>query len=481
MFISPRLVLGASAVAFSIVSTASADAPEVVVVTATGIQQDLAKADQTIDPPVESRLYERTDRRLRRRARQVSQTSGKPTLAQLDIGIRERGPHHRMGQRSIVDARRNLARSAAKRRGRTWPMVCWTTIWAVSARLSAQAMIRSIRRIPIMPMSNRSPKEQQESNVREIARRLTGALSIEQFNAEVREQKLSHFRAALTAEEAAVVYDPHRLDAALAGAVIPPHFIDIYTGGQLVKLADVQNKSGQSGSALITSYLRQSATLRVRELQMFDAGIAALAQSVQRAFGARSQVNLYLAPPASTGFPPHFDTTDVFILQCLGTKSWTVSQQYADQQPLPLMDTHWEPARYQPYGEGEKFVLDAGDVLYLPRGVMHAAACLSQPSLHLTISLSPLTVADVMIGEVKRMARSDVRLRQRATWTPQGDTTELRAAIRSHFLDLAATADAQNAIDAEREVVYDSGESRADAGALIACLAELEQKKPPPG
>jgi len=53
MFISPRLVLGASVVAFSIVSTsivstASADAPEVVVVTATGIQQDLARVGDSI-------------------------------------------------------------------------------------------------------------------------------------------------------------------------------------------------------------------------------------------------------------------------------------------------------------------------------------------------------------------------------------------------------------------------------------------------
>ena len=39
---------------------------------------------------------------------------------------------------------------------------------------------------------------------------------------------------------------------------------------------------------------------------------------------ARSQINLYLTPPFATGFPAHFDVTDVFIVQCSGAKSWTV-------------------------------------------------------------------------------------------------------------------------------------------------------------
>jgi hypothetical protein len=327
-----------------------------------------------------------------------------------------------------------------------------------------------------MPTDHRSQNKRSEFDVRDSAQRLTGNLSLEQFNTEIRERKFSHFKAALRPEEAAAVYDQRRLDAALASAVIPPHFVDIYTGGHLVKLADLQNKSGQSGSALVVSYLRQSATIRVRELQMFDAGIAALVQSVQRMFAARSQVNLYLAPPSSAGFPPHFDTTDVFILQCVGVKSWTLFERYADRQSLPVMDTPWEPARYRPQGPGESFVLDAGDVLYLPRGVMHAATCQRQPSLHLTISLTPLTVADLMISEVKRLARTDERLRRRAVWTEQADTAALRTEIRNRFLELAATADAQSAIDAERAAIYGAGEQAADAGALIACLEELEQK-----
>ena len=119
-------------------------------------------------------------------------------------------------------------------------------------------------------------------DARTIAQRLTGSLSVADFNSEVRERRFGCFRAALTADEVAAVYGRSRLDAALAAAVIPPHFIDIFTGGQLVKLADVQSKSGLSASELVVSQLRQGATIRVRELQMSDAGIAALTREVQR-------------------------------------------------------------------------------------------------------------------------------------------------------------------------------------------------------
>ncbi|HEV2271324.1 MAG TPA: cupin domain-containing protein [Steroidobacteraceae bacterium] len=316
-------------------------------------------------------------------------------------------------------------------------------------------------------------------DARTVAQRLTGSLSIADFNREVRERRFVCFRAAFAANEAAGVYGHARLDAALAAAVIPPHFIDIFSGGQLVKLADVQNKSGLSASALIVAHLRQGATIRVRELQMFDAGIAALTGEVQQLFAARSQINLYLTPPWAEGFPPHFDTTDVFIIQCSGAKAWTLFERYADRKTLPLMETPWEPARYVPQDAGEMMVLTSGDALYLPRGTMHAAACLAQASLHLTVGLTPLTVADVMAGEVKRFAEGNVQLRQRAIWAEGGDTSALTAEIRRHFRAIADTADAQVAVAEERQVLRGEGETRSAAGALVACLTELESAAAP--
>jgi hypothetical protein len=317
---------------------------------------------------------------------------------------------------------------------------------------------------------------QAKQGERSVAQQLTGGLSIDRFDAEIRERRFARFEGAFTAAEAAAVYDLRRFDAVQARALIPPHFIDIYSGGQLVKLAEVQNKSGQSGTSLIMAYLREGATIRVRELQMFDAGIAALMNEVQRLFQARSQINLYLTPPSTSGFPAHFDITDAFILQCSGAKSWTVFERYVDQQQLPLVETPWEPERYKPQDAGNTMTMRAGDVLYLPRGTMHGAACLSQASLHLTISLAPLTIADVMVREVKRYAEANVELRQRAVWARDGGAAALTAKIREHFQTLTEAAQGRDAVEVERRVLQSNDEIPADA--LTSCLAELEAKKP---
>jgi ribosomal protein L16 Arg81 hydroxylase len=255
---------------------------------------------------------------------------------------------------------------------------------------------------------------------------------------------------------------------------VPPHHVDIYSGSSLMKLSDMQDKSGRTGTSLVAEHLRQGATIRVRELQMFDAGVATLMSEVQRLFDARSQINLYLTPPSAAGFPPHFDITDVFIVQCSGTKSWTVFEQYADHKLLPLPETPWEPTRYTPQGSGTTMTLSAGDVLYLPRGTMHGAACLRQASLHLTISLTPLTVADVMVGEVKRFAEGNVELRERAAWSEDGGAAAITEQLRRQFLALASAADASAVVDAERRVIHGDGENDASAGALVSCLQELE-------
>jgi hypothetical protein len=53
----------------------------------------------------------------------------------------------------------------------------------------------------------------------------------------------------------------------------------------------------------------------------------------------------------------------------------------------------WDPERFKPLSVPDPITLSAGDVLYMPRGVMHQAFCIERESMHLTISLMPLTVA----------------------------------------------------------------------------------------
>lgn len=89
----------------------------------------------------------------------------------------------------------------------------------------------------------------------------------------------------------------------------------------------------------------------------------------------------YLTPPGSQGIAPHHDDVEVFILQTQGSKSW---QLFSPQREL----SH----KYEktPPGTLEKpmleVTLEQGDMLYIPRGVIHQAKTANEFSTHLTIS-----------------------------------------------------------------------------------------------
>jgi hypothetical protein len=255
------------------------------------------------------------------------------------------------------------------------------------------------------------------TDVRELALRLAGPEGLTAFNLRVREQRVAKFSGALASEDLAALFGLARLEEALERDSIPASQIDVFGGTHLVRLNDLLHKTGQNALNMIAEQLRQGATVRVRDLEQFDHRLGAFAAAVRVEFAADVQINLYITPPHQAGFPPHFDTTDVFVLQLAGSKLWHLYPDYAGRIALPTLDTPWEPDRYVPTSGGEVIELRRGDVLYVPRGGMHAASCRENESLHLTISISSLTFADLLARAVKRFAKDDIRLRRRVPWS----------------------------------------------------------------
>ena len=70
--------------------------------------------------------------------------------------------------------------------------------------------------------------------------------------------------------------------------------------------------------------------------------------------------------PDGGGVGPHFDSYDVFLLQGIGQRLWRVSEQrdlsLVDHAPLKIL-SHFETE--------QEFILEAGDMLYLPPHVAH--------------------------------------------------------------------------------------------------------------
>jgi ribosomal protein L16 Arg81 hydroxylase len=306
-------------------------------------------------------------------------------------------------------------------------------------------------------------------DIQKLSRCLIGEMAIQAFNCDVRERRVAKFDAAIDPETLGGLYCLSRLESAFAGDEIPPLFVDVFKSGQLAKLVDVQDKTGKSSLAVVAEHLRLGATIRVRDIQKFDPRLNRFTGEIRRLFAAQSQINVYLTPPATTGFAPHFDITDVFIVQCVGSKEWKVFHDYTDKMELPMPDTPWDPDRYKPSAPAEAITLRPGDVLYLPRGAMHQAFCTDRESMHLTISLVPLTFADLLVREFRRIAGTDIKFRQRVPWSTGSTDDELNALasqVRECVIELADRIDVGALLRAEQRSLQTDRE--------IACTGELE-------
>ena len=61
-------------------------------------------------------------------------------------------------------------------------------------------------------------------------------------------------------------------------------------------------------------------------------------------------------------------------------------------------------------GRGQFFTLNQGDIVYIPRGFVHAAECGSEASLHITLGIHPWTWEDLLKAVVKATIEDDQRL-----------------------------------------------------------------------
>jgi Cupin superfamily protein len=317
-------------------------------------------------------------------------------------------------------------------------------------------------------------------DARAAARALTGGMSIHTFNADVREKRAARFEGALKPEMLGEVFDFVRLESLLSSEGIPLAYIDVFDEGQLTRLVDMQYKSGKTGLAVVAARFSGGSTIRVRDIDRFDVRLGSLAKEIQRLFAARSQINLYLTPPGKSGFAPHFDITDVFILQCLGAKQWRLFEEYSNRIDLPLMDTNWDPERFKPLSVPDPITLSAGDVLYMPRGVMHQAFCIERESMHLTISLMPLTISDLISRELQRVGADHIQFRQRVPWSVEEDAgnanEQIVQLVKSCLSELSESLDVETLLGTERQALAARTVKGDGANELTHALTALRQK-----
>jgi bifunctional lysine-specific demethylase and histidyl-hydroxylase NO66 len=117
---------------------------------------------------------------------------------------------------------------------------------------------------------------------------------------------------------------------------------------------------------------------------------SAFVECMEGEFSCYCGVNSYWTPASSQGFAPHYDDVDVFLLQLEGEKMWYL---YDPPEDVDYLSRHssedYVPEQF-PRPKHE-ILLKAGDVLYMPRGMVHQGKTTpSTHSLHITFSANQM-------------------------------------------------------------------------------------------
>jgi ribosomal protein L16 Arg81 hydroxylase len=208
--------------------------------------------------------------------------------------------------------------------------------------------------------------------------------------------KAGRFTKLLTWSELNAILEQHRLT--------PPR-LKLFRDGQAIDPAHYLTPAMfgvprlDAGGLAIS--LAQGASLILDDVQELAPRVRELMHSFQDALHTDAFANLYAGWHTQKAFHVHWDAQEAVVLQMFGRKRWKV---YRPTRLHPLKNDIEPPP--QPSGapawEG---ILSDGDVLYIPRGWWHEAFPLDEPSLHLTVSLTPPTGMDYLGWAISRLRR----------------------------------------------------------------------------
>jgi ribosomal protein L16 Arg81 hydroxylase len=184
-------------------------------------------------------------------------------------------------------------------------------------------------------------------------------------------------------------------------------------------------------------------TIVVDGVERYVRAIASLAHSIEVELNFPIQVNAYITPPGSRGLVPHYDDHDVLTLQIQGSKIWHLYNGV--DIPPHEMQRRDKAVPTDDLPLPTDLRLEVGDVLYLPRGLVHAADTDTEPSIHLTVGLHVPTTLMLAIGALYSLSFHDDRLN--AQLPPRHlDDADVHAALGVLMRDAVRTVEDPSAI-----------------------------------
>ncbi|PAA67633.1 hypothetical protein BOX15_Mlig023066g1, partial [Macrostomum lignano] len=181
---------------------------------------------------------------------------------------------------------------------------------------------------------------------------------------------------------------------------------------------ETHNPEGRALVSQTWQFYQSGCSLRLLCPQVFHDRVYQKLSILHELFGSFVGANVYLTPPGTQGFAPHWDDIEAFVMQLEGRKHWRVYAPRSPNERLPRESS----GNFGPKDRLGQPVIDAvlepGDLLYMPRGFIHQGRCLDGwHSLHITVSTYQKfawtdLLAEAISGALERATTQDEEFRR---------------------------------------------------------------------
>jgi len=186
----------------------------------------------------------------------------------------------------------------------------------------------------------------------------------------------------------------HDLNHVITTLNLTSRNITLKNAAKEVTPADYMTKDGALDVAAVYQLFSEGSTIVLAFLDNVLPALTSMCRALERELSFPLQANAYLTPARAQGAKYHYDTHDVFVLQVVGSKRWTM---YGTPLTLPLRNSDFNAQIHERGEPTMEFELEPGDVAYIPRGVVHDARSSEEVSLHLTVGILSYCWADLLL------------------------------------------------------------------------------------
>ncbi|MET8248723.1 cupin domain-containing protein [Streptomyces sp. NPDC005202] len=223
-----------------------------------------------------------------------------------------------------------------------------------------------------------------------------------------------------------------------------PYFTLLKEGQQPEILAFTKTRNvagtpvpGFADAAKVRSLLAAGATMKMNQLEDWHRPLGTLMREIEARLPAELKTYVFYTPRDNTGMLPHRDGSHVLAVQVAGAKEWRIYDEPREIDSRSGLDVDVD-------SHAHSFVMEPGDVLYLPHGMPHVATAREGTSLHVTFTITEPTPRDLIESLMTLFAQGCDRVRE-GNW--RATLEETADAVTKALLDHVSSVDAQLLVD----------------------------------